>query len=155
MNPREAHDWDRAARALLRLGHPAPDASGTALDAALRLTERANTVLGGAALTPQKVRAAWPTGSGGEEEATCRGCGCTENAPCEGGCQWAPDPHLLGDLCSRCADATAVITVTSVATGRRQVLHLDPHDYAALTYVVDLDPHDVAVPAALPAGPDV
>src|SRR5690606_27052528 len=23
----------------------------------------------------------------------CRVCGCTENAPCEGGCQWVPDPH--------------------------------------------------------------
>lgn len=35
-------------------------------------------------------------------EARCRVCGCTENAPCEGGCHWMPDPQM-DDLCSRCA----------------------------------------------------
>lgn len=34
--------------------------------------------------------------------ATCRGCGCTEDAACEGGCTWVPDPLMMGDLCSTC-----------------------------------------------------
>lgn len=29
--------------------------------------------------------------------ATCRVCGCTDDAACPGGCEWADD------LCSRCA----------------------------------------------------
>lgn len=32
----------------------------------------------------------------------CRICGCTEWAPCPGGCSWVPDPALEGDLCSQC-----------------------------------------------------
>lgn len=39
-------------------------------------------------------------------EARCRVCGCTENAPCPGGCHWVPDPQM-GDLCSRCGPDTA------------------------------------------------
>ena len=31
------------------------------------------------------------------DEPTCRGCGCTQSRPCEGGCVWA-----TADLCSRC-----------------------------------------------------
>lgn len=27
----------------------------------------------------------------------CRECGCTDDAPCEGGCSWVEE-----DLCSRC-----------------------------------------------------
>jgi len=33
-------------------------------------------------------------------EGVCRSCGCTEDAPCEGGCIWATPQ---ADLCSRCA----------------------------------------------------
>ncbi|MFI0453704.1 DUF5131 family protein [Actinomadura sp. 6N118] len=40
---------------------------------------------------------------------TCRGCGCTDDAACPGGCHWVPDPQM-GDLCSRCTPpADAVI----------------------------------------------
>jgi hypothetical protein len=30
----------------------------------------------------------------------CRGCGCTEDHACAGGCHWTPGEE---DLCSRCA----------------------------------------------------
>lgn len=36
------------------------------------------------------------------EEASCRLCGCTDNAACPGGCSWVEDPEFLGDLCSQC-----------------------------------------------------
>jgi ParB/RepB/Spo0J family partition protein len=41
----------------------------------------------------------------GEEDdvARCRVCGCTEDEPCEGGCEWVEDPLDQGELCSRCA----------------------------------------------------
>lgn len=39
----------------------------------------------------------------GDDVPQCRLCGCTENTPCPGGCTWAPDPLLMGDLCSTCA----------------------------------------------------
>ncbi|RJL20183.1 hypothetical protein [Bailinhaonella thermotolerans] len=32
----------------------------------------------------------------------CRVCGCTEDAPCPGGCGWVRDPLMLGNLCSAC-----------------------------------------------------
>lgn len=38
----------------------------------------------------------------GDDVATCRGCGCTEDAGCAGGCTWVPDPLMMGDLCSTC-----------------------------------------------------
>lgn len=40
----------------------------------------------------------------GDEEPTCRICGCTEDEACEGGCSWVTDPEGLGDLCSRCLE---------------------------------------------------
>ncbi|HEY0410206.1 MAG TPA: hypothetical protein VGE42_08050, partial [Candidatus Dormibacteraeota bacterium] len=41
---------------------------------------------------------------GEEEDVTrCRVCGCTEDEPCEGGCEWVEDPLDEGELCSRCA----------------------------------------------------
>lgn len=36
-------------------------------------------------------------------EARCERCGCTENAPCPGGCWWVPNAGML-DLCSACTD---------------------------------------------------
>jgi hypothetical protein len=41
----------------------------------------------------------------GEEDdvARCRVCGCSEDEPCEGGCEWVEDPLDEGELCSRCA----------------------------------------------------
>lgn len=36
------------------------------------------------------------------EVPACRVCGCTEDAACEGGCCWVPDP-AGGELCSTCA----------------------------------------------------
>jgi ParB family transcriptional regulator, chromosome partitioning protein len=38
-----------------------------------------------------------------DDVARCRVCGCTEDEPCEGGCEWVEDPLDDGDLCSRCA----------------------------------------------------
>jgi hypothetical protein len=39
----------------------------------------------------------------------CRGCGCTDDRACEGGCEWVDDVHGIppapSDLCSRCAKA--------------------------------------------------
>lgn len=40
---------------------------------------------------------------------TCRGCGCTNWAACEGGCWWVED-----DLCSSCAIAVDVQTGDSL-----------------------------------------
>lgn len=34
--------------------------------------------------------------------ATCRGCGCTDDRGCLGGCAWVEDPEGEGDLCSQC-----------------------------------------------------
>ncbi|MCZ7414276.1 hypothetical protein [Streptomyces sp. WMMC897] len=34
--------------------------------------------------------------------AVCVVCGCTEDAACEGGCWWVPNPHGV-DLCSACS----------------------------------------------------
>jgi ParB/RepB/Spo0J family partition protein len=44
-------------------------------------------------------------GEDGQEDdvARCRVCSCSEDEPCEGGCEWVEDPLDLGDLCSRCA----------------------------------------------------
>lgn len=36
------------------------------------------------------------------EIPACRVCECTDEAGCEGGCWWVPDP-AGGDLCSTCA----------------------------------------------------
>ena len=33
-----------------------------------------------------------------DDGPACLGCGCTDHAPCPGGCIWA-----TADLCSRCA----------------------------------------------------
>ncbi|MET9777642.1 hypothetical protein ABZ023_25855 [Streptomyces sp. NPDC006367] len=35
-------------------------------------------------------------------EAVCTRCGCTDNAPCPGGCVWVAN-NLMVDLCSACA----------------------------------------------------
>ncbi len=37
-----------------------------------------------------------------DEVLTCRVCGCTDEAACEGGCEWVEDPAGIGDLCSSC-----------------------------------------------------
>lgn len=42
-----------------------------------------------------------PQGAPEPLEAACKICGCTENAACEGGCQWVPNPLMI-DLCSSC-----------------------------------------------------
>ncbi|WP_218106830.1 3'-5' exonuclease [Micromonospora pallida] len=51
-----------------------------------------------------------PIDAGGGEIVDCRRCGCTENSPCPGGCQWATDEEQIaaglepmhGDLCMAC-----------------------------------------------------
>lgn len=35
----------------------------------------------------------------------CRVCGCTDDNPCEGGCEWVEE-----DLCSSCADREVLRT---------------------------------------------
>lgn len=37
-------------------------------------------------------------------EPSCRVCGCTDEQACPDGCWWVPDPMMLGDLCSGCAE---------------------------------------------------
>lgn len=32
----------------------------------------------------------------------CRGCGCTDDRACPGGCAWVDDPSGEGELCSAC-----------------------------------------------------
>lgn len=44
-----------------------------------------------------------------EDEARCRICGCTEDAACEGGCSWIPDPLGIGDVCSRCEWVASIL----------------------------------------------
>ena len=37
------------------------------------------------------------------DERVCEVCGCTDETPCPGGCDWVPDPFEVGGhLCSRC-----------------------------------------------------
>jgi hypothetical protein len=38
-------------------------------------------------------------------EVACRGCGCTDERACPGGCEWVPGG---ADLCSRCELAESV-----------------------------------------------
>lgn len=40
----------------------------------------------------------------GAEEETCRVCGCTEDAACEGGCHW-----VAAGLCSACNDPAKLV----------------------------------------------
>jgi hypothetical protein len=56
----------------------------------------------------------------GEEEedvARCRVCGCTEDEPCEGGCQWVEDQLEEGELCSRCADEEGLVADAETQDG--------------------------------------
>jgi hypothetical protein len=57
------------------------------------------------------------------EERTCRICFCTDEAACEGGCQWVPDPEDLGDLCSACLPKVAGI---AGAVGEPAVVGQEP-----------------------------
>ena len=67
-----------------------------------------------AGLTTAEVAEQWPGFRGAMEAASapespaCRVCGCTEDAPCGGGCLWVPNP-LGVDLCSACADVIATV----------------------------------------------
>lgn len=61
----------------------------------------------------------------------CRVCGCTENAPCPGGCSWAPDPQME-DLCSRCVDAALRVTVTDLENGESATRGVPTGDYLML-----------------------
>jgi transcriptional regulator with XRE-family HTH domain len=45
-------------------------------------------------------------------EPACVICGCTQDAACEGGCAWLPNP-LMADLCTACAE-TITHALTSV-----------------------------------------
>lgn len=38
---------------------------------------------------------------------TCRLCGCTDSAPCDGGCSWVDDHHTL---CSSCEGRAVVLS---------------------------------------------
>lgn len=44
----------------------------------------------------------------------CVRCGCTEDAPCDGGCAWVPNRQLI-DLCSVCATADEISGIALVA----------------------------------------
>jgi ParB/RepB/Spo0J family partition protein len=50
-----------------------------------------------------------------EDVARCRVCGCSEDKPCEGGCEWVEDPLDLGDLCSRCAAERGLVPENATA----------------------------------------
>jgi ParB/RepB/Spo0J family partition protein len=52
-----------------------------------------------------------------EESPMCRGCGCTDEEPCHGGCEWVEDPEGEGDLCSRCLDADKTPDVVEAEAG--------------------------------------
>lgn len=38
---------------------------------------------------------------------TCRGCGCTDEQCCEGGCWWVEDEDVFSDLCPACVTDAA------------------------------------------------
>ncbi|MEU9887920.1 hypothetical protein [Sphaerisporangium sp. NPDC051011] len=103
----------KAINRLLRyvLLSPGPVTSSEALRGAELLTMRARRALGGAGPTVQEVRERWPLVELAREDvqvATCRLCGCTEGAACEGGCVWVP--NLFGvDLCSACVEQVRVL----------------------------------------------
>ena len=41
-------------------------------------------------------------GAQGADGPRCRVCGCTDDAPCPGGCSWIQSLFGEGDLCSSC-----------------------------------------------------
>lgn len=64
------------------------------------------------AVTPVVPIAAEPPAED-DDVPRCVRCGCTENAPCVGGCSWVPNRKLI-DLCSGCATAEEIAAVPSM-----------------------------------------
>jgi len=65
------------------------------------------------AITPVVPVGAEPPADDEDDEddvPRCVRCGCTEAAPCEGGCSWVPNRKLI-DLCSGCATAEEIAVV--------------------------------------------
>lgn len=86
--------------------------------------------------------------------AACRLCGCTEDAPCEGGCMWVYDPD--GDLCSRCLDGVhaalaSVLPALQAALGTAPLSQVSA-DLAVLARWADV-PDAPSAPTAAPLGP--
>lgn len=80
-----------------------PLTSHDANAAGRRLAARAHKALS-AGLTPDQVHLTRPASDATlAGDPACRVCGCTENDPCPGGCAWAEDPKMLGELCTTCA----------------------------------------------------
>ncbi|MFI7467388.1 hypothetical protein [Nonomuraea sp. NPDC049646] len=110
MNITEANHLNQLLKYLLDPGTRVPEEA--ARTAAENLVSRANQKLL-TGLTPEHVGALWEQrvrGAEGEEgeEAACRLCGCTENAACQGGCAWVPNP-LGVDVCTACVHVLAVV----------------------------------------------
>lgn len=60
------------------------------------------------------------------DEVSCTICGCTENDPCTGGCQWVPG--LPFDICDQCVIRMQRVLVAAAALRRHQRTRLGaPH----------------------------
>ncbi|MFI6819229.1 hypothetical protein ACIBG7_43060 [Nonomuraea sp. NPDC050328] len=126
--------------------------SGRAQLAAEVLAARAHRAMG-SGLTPADVQERWRlarTAAAKTGEPSCALCGCTENAACEGGCAWHPNP-LKVDVCTGCvetlladlirereADLAATLATIERAVGEpggttgRPAQHVTPEEAEAL-----------------------
>ncbi|MEV6122962.1 hypothetical protein AB0M23_21010 [Streptomyces sp. NPDC052077] len=55
----------------------------------------------------------------GADEATCVGCGCTEDTPCPGGCYWVHTASM-SDLCSACASPQQLAAAAALVAGEER-----------------------------------
>ncbi|MEV6119877.1 hypothetical protein AB0M23_05025 [Streptomyces sp. NPDC052077] len=55
----------------------------------------------------------------GADEATCVGCGCTEDTPCPGGCYWVHTASM-SDLCSACASPQQLAAAAALTSGEER-----------------------------------
>lgn len=71
--------------------------------------------------------------AGPDEPPACRVCGCTEDDPCAGGCQFIPDPTGQGELCTRCDGAVRRVTIDYLDTGDTEITPLAAGQYLLIT----------------------
>lgn len=69
----------------------------------LRLSDEARAAL---------IALGWRPPADDLDEVACVLCGCTENAGCEGGCAWLPNP-LGVDICTDCAAQLAAVILAA------------------------------------------
>ena len=91
------------------LGNPYADGSprtaARAREGAQLLADHAYKTLS-AGLIAEHVAQLWTERVDADDTTRCVLCGCTDNAACEGGCAWHPNP-LMVDVCTACVEQLA------------------------------------------------